>query len=123
MIASQYHQHAIDVTPTFDGTNRAYREMVETCRRHGVRVMFVRMPENSCMRQYPPALKARIETFYADLKRDTGVDFIDARTWVDDPGFIDGTHLLPEGAVQYSSRLGLALEPLLYPNRLAKSGR
>ena len=122
-IASQYHQHAINVTPTFDGTCRAYREMVETCRRHHIRVMFVRMPENSCMRQYEPALKERIEAFYADLKKDTGVGFIDARDWVDDAGFIDGTHLVPEGAVQYSSKLGLALEPLLYPDRLAKSGR
>ncbi len=113
--AGQYHLHEIDVMPTYEPAYRALCEMVQTCRARHVPVLFVRMPDNSSMRQPPPALNERIEGFYAALRRDTGVGFIDARAWVDDSGFIDGTHLLPEGAAVFSERLGREyLEPILY---------
>ena len=112
--AGQYHLHEIDVTPTYDPAFHALCEMVETCRQNHIPVVFVRMPDNSEMRRPPPALNERIEGFYAALRRQTGVGFIDGRDWVDDSGFIDGTHLLPQGSAVFSERLARDyLKPIL----------
>ena len=114
VLEGQYHLHEIDASPTYDPAYRAQCEMVETCRRRHIPVLFVRMPDNSSMREPAPELKRRIDGFYANLKRDTGAGFIDARDWVEDVGFIDGSHLRREGSVVFSQRLGSQyLKPIL----------
>ena len=51
----------LQAAPDYDPAVRALREMVETCRRRQVPVLFVRMPDNSAMRQLPPATSERVE--------------------------------------------------------------
>ena len=104
----------LETTPDYAPAVRALREMVETCRRSRVPVLFIRMPDNRALRQPPPAVDRRIEGFYEELRRDTGVSLVDARAWVDDADFMDGFHLLPEGSVVFSARLAREyLEPIL----------
>jgi len=100
-----YYQHEMDVQSPFAAAPQIYREMVRICQNANIPVLFVRMPQQSYWRDAPPALNDRIEGFYAALSRDTGVQFIDARAWVDDTAFLDGSHLLPEGAAAFSQRL------------------
>jgi len=115
VLGSRWFFGELQKSPNYDPAVRALREMAETCRRRQVPVLFVRMPDNSAFRRPPPAVNERIEGFYEDLRRDTGVGAIDARDWVNDSDFMDGFHLLPEGSVVFSARLGREyLKPILY---------
>jgi hypothetical protein len=100
------------VEPTPD---RALREFVALCRREGIRATVVILPEGQPFRRlYPPEALRKVRAYLDRVARECGVAVVDARGWVGDDGFMDGHHLLPEGAQVFSRRLGTeVLQPLL----------
>ena len=97
--------HDFEIGPTPD---RAYRDLIATCRDRGIRVAFYVMPESPTFRSwYPPAVRTRIDAYFRDLTRDTGAPLFDASAWFDDEtAFADGHHLLRHAAAAFSRRFG-----------------
>jgi hypothetical protein len=93
----------------------ALHALIDLCRRDGVPVALLLMPESAEFRAlYPPAVRQGLDQFLAGLAREETVPLIDARTWIADDGFLDGHHLLPDGAAAFTDRFGRdAVEPLL----------
>ena len=91
-----------------DAPGRAYRELVETCRAHGIRLGFVLMPESPAFRPlYPPGARDTAVRFLAGL---TAGPVIDAGDWEPDEGrFADGHHLMRPGAAAVTRRLSSTL--------------
>lgn len=100
---------------------KALRDSLALAQRHGVRTAVLLMPESPIFRSwYSTNALAELHTFLTGLQRDFNAVIVDARNWVDEEGFMDGHHLLYEGAVAFSVRLGReALPALLYDKRLA----
>ncbi len=98
------------IRPTPD---RALRDVLDLCRREGLRAAVVVLPEGDGFRAlYPPAALRQIDEYLVRLAADVPV--IDSRRWVGDDGFADGHHLLPAGASAFTARLARdALTPLL----------
>jgi hypothetical protein len=95
----QYHP-----SPSAD---RALREMLDVCGRQRIRAALLYMPESSAFRDlYPPAVWQQVEGYLKSLSAQYQVPLINAREWVDDEGFSEGFHLLPEGAATFSERFG-----------------
>jgi hypothetical protein len=81
-------------------------ELLALCRREKIEVVMVRPPESSPLRAgFSAALNERFERWFARLRAETGAALINARDWVDDENFADGTHLNPDGARDYSRKL------------------
>ena len=93
----------------------ALREELELCRKEGIRVALLLMPEGRDFRSwYKPESWERIEQFLADLRTEFDVPLINAREWMADECFSDSHHLLSTGAVEFTERLGeKGLLPLL----------
>jgi hypothetical protein len=110
--APRLSRFAIRPTP-----DRALRDVLELCRREGLRAAVVVLPEGDAFRAlYPPEALRRIDDYLDRLAADVPV--IDARRWVADDGFADGHHLLPAGASIFTERLAReALSPLLRGER------
>lgn len=90
-----------------DKAKRAMREIVSLCREHGIRVGVIWLPESSEFRAaYPPDVLRTGEEFIETFRRETGIPFIDARTWVPDAHIGDGLHLSIPGAEVFSRKLG-----------------
>jgi hypothetical protein len=116
-----FHQFQIS-----ERVDRALRELLDLCRREGIAVVLLTMPEGSEFRGwYPPAARVAIDAYLTQLGRDHGVPWIDARTWVADDGFYDGHHLLPGGAAAFTRRFGRELAAAGWPPSatLAEGGR
>jgi hypothetical protein len=85
---------------------RALRELLDLCRREGIPAVLVLMPEGRDFRGwYAPPAWAEVEGFLAELRRDYGVDVVNARDWLPDEEFVDQHHEFPEGAARFSARL------------------
>ncbi len=99
---------------------RALERLLAFCRREGIPVGLVLMPEGTEFRAlYTPEARAACAAMLDRLQQRWGVQVVDARTWVDDRGFWDTHHMLAVGARQFSERFGReALQPAL-----AKGGR
>ncbi len=103
-----YYLGGMNTSPIDDDNfPRVYREMTEECRRAGVPILLVRMPETAQMRRgFSPAVARKIEAIYSDLTRETGVRIVDARAWApDDDLFVDGFHLNAAGSTLFTRRL------------------
>ena len=99
-------------------SDRALREMLQTCRRHHVPTALLYMPEESALRAwYPDTVKQQLESYIAGLCREYDAAFIDARAWVADVLFSDFVHLLPEGAAAFTRLLQEQSVPRLLENR------
>jgi hypothetical protein len=84
---------------------RALEELLACCRRDGVPATLFLMPEGTAFRSWcPPGMVAGYEAWLGDLCRRRGVPLVDARRWVEDDGFWDGHHLLPDGAARFTRR-------------------
>jgi hypothetical protein len=94
---------------------RALDDLVALCRREGIALAFVLMPESSTFRAlYPEGMVAGLERHLKGCKDAEGMPLVDARAWVDDSGFWDGHHALPTGARAFTDRLSdEVLQPLL----------
>jgi hypothetical protein len=88
--------------------DRAYRDLLELCRRHGIRAAFYVMPESPTYRTwYPPGARELARQYLDGLSREYGVPVFDASDWLDDEtAFADGHHLLRRGAEAFSARFG-----------------
>lgn len=84
----------------------ALRELLGLCRHEGIPAVLVMMPEGSDFRSwYAPQVLAQVEGFLTELRRDYGVDVVNAREWLPDDEFGDSHHQFPEGAERFSARL------------------
>lgn len=91
------------ITPEGEG---ALREIVETCRREGIQVAMLRMPESARVRRlYPDAVRGAVDDFLTGLAREYRVPLIDAWDWGQEQDFSDGHHLTPDGAARFMGRL------------------
>jgi hypothetical protein len=112
-LAAHLEEARNDVGPIFRNVQPlphmdwATRELIRTCRREGIALTLIFLPENSALRSwYPPAARAVVDGYLAQLEHDYGVPIVDARTWLDDHCFGDFCHLMPPGAEAFSARLG-----------------
>jgi hypothetical protein len=100
--------------------DQALREILAACRDEGIHAILLLLPESTEFRSwYPPAVRAELDAYLSRLNREYGVPLVDGRTWVPDTGFLDGHHLLADGAIAFSERLGHeVIEPSLAGNTL-----
>ncbi len=97
-----------------EGSVRALRDLLETCRRERIAAALVFMPESTLFRSwYRPGALAEAHRLFADLASEYGVLPIDASTWVADTDFSDGHHVQAAGARAFTTRLIEELRPLL----------
>jgi hypothetical protein len=89
-----------------DRCDRAVRELLDICRRERIRVALVTLPEGTMFQAaFPPHAHAVIRDCLLGWSAEYDVPWIDARSWLPDPCFSDGHHLLPVGARLLSQRL------------------
>jgi hypothetical protein len=100
--------------------DRALRELLDLCRRDRIGVVLVIMPEGSEFRSwYAADTLATIAAYLNALERESGVHWVDARSWVADDDFFDSHHLVPHGAAVFTERFGReGLEHLPLPDGL-----
>lgn len=90
-----------------DRTNRALRDILETCRRERIEVSLLLMPESAEMRDASATLAQReVRRYLAALSDEYGAPIIDATDWCASEDFADGQHLLPEAGPRLARRLG-----------------
>jgi hypothetical protein len=90
-----------------DRTNRALREILETCRREQIVTSLLLMPEAEEMRdERAKSAQKEIVRYLTQLGDEYGASLIDATHWCRDEEFADGQHLLPEAATRFAARLG-----------------
>lgn len=100
-----YYKHFFSFPPD-PRLGFAYLEMAALCRARGVPYQLVVVPESSFLRDACPADARHPFGHLLDhLRRDYGAAVVDARDWVPDDEFSDGSHVLPGGAARYSQRL------------------
>ena len=88
------------------GPCQALRDLLGRCRREGIAVALVAMPEASAFRNwYSRRGRAESRRLLAELHRTYGVEVIDANRWLPDGDFADGHHLLAAGADRFTRRL------------------
>ena len=86
--------------------SRALREILTTCRKRGIEVTLVWLPESSEFRNwYTPEALALGQEFLAKLQSDFAVKVIVARDWMPDDMLADGYHLTVTGAKAFTKRL------------------
>jgi hypothetical protein len=103
--------------------DRAVRELLDVCRRQGIGVVLVTMPEGSEFRSwYAADSLAAITTYLNGLGREYGSRWVDARAWVADDDFFDSHHLVSHGATVFTERFGREVLPDLFgPGRAPAS--
>jgi hypothetical protein len=120
----------LDTVPLFEDMHMtpqmdwAGRELIRTCRREGIELLIVVMPEHSALRSwYPARTRAMLADHLARLRHEDRLPVIDARDWADDDDFADFCHLMPDGGRAFSARFArevlrpwVAGEPLPMPS-------
>ncbi len=85
---------------------QALRDTLTLARAHGIPTRLLLMPESEWFRaMYSPEAAERFDRWVEELVRESGCPLIDARRWIPDAQFVDGHHLLPDGAAAFSDRL------------------
>jgi hypothetical protein len=85
----------------------ATRDLLHECRERGIGVVMLIAPEDSRFRSwYGPGVDETIRGFSARLSEEFSVPVVDAREWCPDEDFLDPHHLTPEGAREFTLRLG-----------------
>ena len=98
-----------------DGPARALADMLALCRRQGIPVALLLMPEGPAFRaHYTPSMRAGLGAHLRALGERWDVPLLDARAWLPEDAFWDSHHLLPRGAAAFTGRFeGEALGPLV----------
>ena len=94
---------------------RALDDVLALCRREGIPVALLLMPEGPAFRAwYTPSMRAGLDAYLHGLGERWSAPLIDARDWLDSDAFLDEHHLLPRGAAAFTERFRReALGPLL----------
>lgn len=102
-----------------DRLARPLEDLLALCAREHIEAAVVLAPESHEFRSwYSPDAEEKIQTFCARLVRNYGVAIIDARDWLPDEEFLDGHHVLPQGADTFTRRLEReVLQPLVTEGR------
>jgi hypothetical protein len=88
-------------------SDSALRELLDDCRKQGIKVAVILMPEHSRTRSwYPPQARAVVRDYLDHLKQQYTLPIIDTRTWTADADFADYCHMGPSGVPAFSERLG-----------------
>jgi hypothetical protein len=82
-------------------SKRALEEMVLLCRREGIRLAFLLMPD-PFLPQYSPAAEARLDEIHFALGVGLGAPVIDLRDRVAEDDFFDGLHMTDSGAARFT---------------------
>ncbi|HEY7157442.1 MAG TPA: SGNH/GDSL hydrolase family protein [Gemmataceae bacterium] len=104
-------------------SDAALRELVEECRRRGIEVALILLPEPSVTRGwYPPQAHTLVHDYLRRLQRAYQLPIIDTRDWVPDEDFLDTCHIGFRGVAPFSERVGReVLQPLLQGQPLSES--
>jgi hypothetical protein len=108
---------------------RAMNDLLAACRTEHLPFALVLMPEADSFRAlYPPAGETALRALCERLRETWQAPVVDARTWMAEPDFSDGHHLLPQGAKAFTARfnrdaLPALLEQLPVSTELAAVGR
>jgi hypothetical protein len=95
---------------------QALRELLASCRKEGVSVALVVMPEGPTFRSwYPPGSWEAVQEWLTQVSREYHAPLVNAREWIDDENdFMDSHHLLRSGRDKFMERLAReCIVPLL----------
>ena len=98
------HRLALTQPALAPGAVQAFRDVIGLCRREGIPVVLFMPAECSGFRNYCPEVAKTQARAVRQLAAEAGVPLVDARTWIDDDGFMDGHHAKPGGADQFTER-------------------
>ncbi len=92
--------------PPGGGSGRVLEYRLVRAREHGITVKVLLMPESPAFRtMYAADVDQRLVGYLTDVCGRQGVQWIDARPWLDEAAFYDALHLLRPGAEAFSDRL------------------
>jgi hypothetical protein len=95
-----------------EASDRALRQTIALCRREGIGVGLLYMPESPLFRSwYAPAARAEADAYLHRFSRACRVPLLDARDWRPDEEFADGIHLVPRGADAFTEQCGREVLP------------
>jgi hypothetical protein len=85
----------------------ALRELLASCRKEGVSVALVLMPEGPTFRSwYLPETWQAVQEWLTQISREYNAPLVNAREWSDDEDdFMDSHHLIPSGQAKFKERL------------------
>jgi hypothetical protein len=90
-----------------DVSDRAIRRILNVCRREGIDILLVLLPEASEFRDfYRPGAEADVDAYLARLSQEYSLPVVDGRRWCADQDLPDGIHLTPQAAVPFTDRIG-----------------
>ncbi len=87
-------------------SRRALHRFVDDCRREGILVRFIWLPESPAFRGFYRS--NGLTEVGADLKnmaKEMGTPLLEARDWIGEDGFVDGFHMTHAGAEQFTRHL------------------
>jgi hypothetical protein len=96
------------------GPAQAMRDLVQRCRKEGIPIVLVVMPESRWFRRlYSAQGQEALKHLLAEMRDDYQVPVIDATEWSPSKAFQDGHHLMANGARAFTLRLRGELECIL----------
>lgn len=86
-------------------TDHALKQIIELCKKEGIDLTFVRMPEwRDFQAFYTPESNLIIDQYLTKLSADYQVPIINARDWMEKVDYTDGHHLNATGAEKFTRR-------------------
>lgn len=106
--AHQVHLRALSGCTFRESSCAALKELLDSCRRDGIRTAVLVMPESAMFRAwYRPGVWDVAFSYLQSLCARCDAELINAREWaVPEEEFLDGHHLLDAGARRFTERLG-----------------
>jgi hypothetical protein len=89
---------------------RSLRALFDLCRQHGTQVAIILSSESPAFRErYTPEAYRQIGEHYRQVADEFGAPFVDAREWLDETDFSDGSHAVYSGQVKFTERIAEVL--------------
>lgn len=94
-------------------SDRALRDLLDECKKFGIRTALLLMPEHSeCRKWYSMQARKLVSDYLDGLRGKYPVPVVDTRDWLGDDQFSDCCHMARRAAAPYSLRFG---REALYP--------